>query len=78
MAVVTDIPFALCGKLRVEWRVGESPVGIVVSYGRSGEKGGVARRNSGELRAGWGERREPPVRIVVSYGRGGEKGGNRP
>ena len=73
MAVVTDIPFALCGKLRVEWRVGESPGGIVVSYGRgwgerrkqpvrivvsygrSGRKGGVARKDSGELRAEWEE-----------------------
>ena len=46
----------------------------MVSYGRSGEKGGVACKDSGKLRA---ERRGgsyPPVGKVVSNGRSGEKG----
>ena len=36
-------------------RRGESPVGIVVSCVRSGEKGGTARKDSGKLRAEWRE-----------------------
>ena len=77
MAVVTDIPFALCGKLRVEWRVGESPVGIVVSYG------GVERRGEPPVRivvsyGRSGRKGEVARRNSGELRAEWEKGGNRP
>ena len=43
------------------------------NYGWSGEKGGTARKDNGELRAEWEEGGESPVGIVVSYVRSGRR-----